>query len=204
MNFVGHHEVARRAGLEAAGRLGAMLPDFATMLGVRLRRDVLPVDVQHGVLLHHATDAVFHAHERVRSGMHDLAASLAAEDLPRGAARAIGHIGYEMILDSAIDADLGATLRRAGHEVAVEDALGNHRDWAAMRGHLATRVARYDDAEWVARRLFDILRRRPRLAFDAERVHDVGNVLARHAAPIRTTADITFDEVSVAVVLSRG
>jgi len=34
-----HHEVAARLGLDASGRLGAMLPDFAAMLGTHLQRD---------------------------------------------------------------------------------------------------------------------------------------------------------------------
>jgi hypothetical protein len=200
MNFVGHHEVAARAGLDGAGRLGAMLPDFATMLGVRLQRDVLSPDVRAGVALHHATDAVFHGDEQVLAGMHALTASLAAVDVPRGAARAIGHIGYEMLLDGWLGAaDLRGALAADDPEVAK--ALADHAEWPGMRGHLATRVAYYDDPDWVADRLFHILARRPRLAFPPEQRPAVAAVLATMLPDVRDAAPTVFATVTSAVLV---
>jgi hypothetical protein len=201
MNFVGHHEVATRAGLDAGGRLGAMLPDFATMLGVRLRRDVLTDSVADGVRLHHATDAVFHDHPPVRAGMQALGASLQAEGVGRGPSRAVGHIGYEMLLDSTLGPpDLRATLDASGTRADVAHALADHADWAIMRRRLAAGVARYDDPEWVADRLFHILARRPRLAFPPAQRNVVAVALARAIPDVRAIAPAIFTSVTAAAL----
>jgi hypothetical protein len=196
MNFVGHHEVAARRGLDAPARLGAMLPDFATMLGVRLRRDALPPAVLVGVDLHHETDGRFHPLEAVRRGMHDLSSAVLDEGVGRGAARAVGHVGYEMVLDSVLDTDdLRATLLEAGPDPHVAAGLTDAPDWPMMRVHLATRVAHYDEPEWVADRLFQILQRRPRLAFGPEQIPIVTRALAAAAPAIRDAAPAVFATV---------
>jgi hypothetical protein len=190
MNFVGHHEIARRVGLDDAGRLGAMLPDFATMLGTRLRPDALPADVRVGVDLHHRTDAVFHAHDAVRAGMRDLTAAALDRGVGRGAARAVGHIGYEMLLDAALAAaPITTTLLAATTgDRRVDDALGRPDGWPDMRRLLATRRPRYDEPAWVAERLFEILRRRPRLTFAADRRSDVATALADASPGVHAAA----------------
>jgi hypothetical protein len=189
MNFVGHHEVAVRRGLDAPARLGAMLPDFATMLGIRLQPDALDAAVRAGVELHHRTDAVFHPLDDVRRGMQQLTAAVADRGVGRGAARAIGHVGYEMLVDSMLEPiALRDTIERAGDDPGVATALAGHPEWPTMRGHLATRVAHYDDPEWVAVRLFHILERRPRLAFPADRLAAVIDALATAAPGVRAVA----------------
>jgi hypothetical protein len=199
MNFVGHHEIARRGGLDSAARLGAMLPDFASMLGVRLDREVLPAAVDAGVVVHHATDASFHAHHTVQRGMHALTSALAARGLARGPARAIGHVGYEMALDSTVaTAGMAEALDHAD-DPAVARSVGGHPRWRPMCRHLAERAARYDDPDWLADRLFHILGRRPRLAFPVEQTPTVAAVLAGAAPEIHRCAPTIFDEVTFLV-----
>jgi hypothetical protein len=199
MNFVGHHEIARRRGLDNAARLGAMLPDFASMLGVRIDREVLPAAVDRGVVMHHATDASFHAHQAVQRGMHALATALAARGLARGPARAIGHVGYEMLLDSSANPGGLADALDCSADTGVIHAMRDHPEWRPMCRHLAQRVARYDDPAWVAERLFLILGRRPRLAFPIEQTPTVAAVLADTAPEIHRCAPAIFDEVTLLV-----
>jgi hypothetical protein len=201
VNFVGHHEVAHRLGLGDAERLGAMLPDFATMLGTRLRPDELPIDVRVGIALHHRTDAVFHGLDAVLHGMHDLTASLLDRGVGRGAARAVGHIGYEMLLDAALGAaPIATTLTRTpALDRRTDDALGRADRWPAMRGLHAGRRPRSDDADWVADRVFELLLRRPRLAFAAEHRPAVVAALAAATAQVTSTATDVLDDVLAAV-----
>jgi hypothetical protein len=201
MNFLGHHEVAGLAGLDPAGRLGSMLPDFATMLGVRLWAEPLPQQVRAGVQVHHATDASFHSHPDVLAGMGSMTAAMSRAGLPRGAARGCGHVGYEMLLDAPVaSTPIRAALAHAG-DPGVHDALASHAEWLPMCEHLATRAARYDDPGWIAERLFHILGRRPRLRFAREQIPAVAAVLsdlapAVHAAAARILADVTTDVTS--------
>jgi hypothetical protein len=199
MNFVGHHEVARRAGLDDEARLGAMLPDFASMLGVRLRREVLPACVHRGVAAHHATDAAFHSHQTVQGGMQALTAALVARGIARGPARAVGHVGYEMVLDSMVGT--AGVIEALGHadDPGVAKSLGDHPEWRPMCRHLARRAARYDDPAWVADRLFHILGRRPRLSFPVEQTATVAEALADAAPEIHRSAAAIFDDVTVLV-----
>jgi hypothetical protein len=198
VNFVGHHEVAARLGLPADARLGAMLPDLATMLGVRLQRELLAPSVAEGVAVHHATDAVFHDDARVRRAMVSLGAALSDAGLARGPARAIGHVGYEMLLDATATAPIADALDES-RATAVTDALHDHPEWSVMRSYLATRRAHYDDVEWVAERLFHILDRRPRLRFPHAQISDVAAALATAQPSVRAHAPAIFADVTAAV-----
>lgn len=59
MNFFGHAVVAGWTGAEAGVVLGSMLPDFESMVKVRVV-EVRDNDIQQGVDLHHRTDDAFH------------------------------------------------------------------------------------------------------------------------------------------------
>jgi hypothetical protein len=198
VNFVGHHEVAARLGLAADARLGAMLPDLATMLGVRLQRELVAPAVAEGVAVHHATDAVFHDDTRVRSVMASLGAALSDAGVSRGSARAIGHVGYEMLLDATATAPLAAALDES-RAAAASNALHDHPQWPVMRRHLATRRARYDDVEWVAERLFHILDRRRRLRFPRAQIPDVAAALAIAQPSVRAHAPAIFADVTASL-----
>ena len=190
MNFFGHAVIARRkeaargsaephlaSAIRAEFVLGAMLPDFASMLRVRPPRVSNSV-LEEGVRFHHATDDAFHGSEWFLEFSHQASSFLAARGLSRGSARAVAHVGVELELDgalvheapaneaylSALDAAL--TKPGAGH-ISWESS-----DYEARFQHLCHNLKsrgppRGDSApELVAERLRYILASRPRLALD--------------------------------------
>lgn len=125
------------------------------------------VAVRRGIASHHTADAAFHDLPVFRLQSRALTGSLLDTGVPRGAARAIGHAGWELLLDGAL-LDDGALVAAylAAMAVPVADA-----DWQRA---LAVRVSRgvpriYADPSGVAEVLWRMLGHRRLLAFD--RVH---------------------------------
>ena len=186
MNFFGHALVASWHGRGGRFALGAMLPDFATMLGARLVGAGDP-DVAEGVALHHATDRVFHGLPPFARAQAAIAAELMARGLPRGPARGVAHVGFELALDGALlDQPGGAgayldALATGGAELALRwsDADAAAR-WSTMRARLAGYgvPVDYGVPERVAERVERVLSRRPLLALD-----EPGARLVRAAMP---------------------
>jgi hypothetical protein len=182
MNFFGHaaltasHFAARVPPGELA-RLcaGAMLPDFWGMLRVR-RPQVHDVDVALGVEFHHATDHVFHELAPFQRLSRTAFAWLSAHGMPRGPARAVAHVGIEMLLDEVLARD---ALARDAYRAALELPLGSLLGFAAradaerlanLQRALLGRAAllQTPPAELVAERIARTLSGRPRLATDAQ------------------------------------
>ncbi|HEX8803796.1 MAG TPA: hypothetical protein VF743_06375, partial [Acidimicrobiales bacterium] len=182
--------------------LGAVLPDLASMARVRPDRERLPAAVRAGVRCHVVTDAAFHAHPAFRSGAAALRDELVGEGLAVGPARAVGHVGWELLLDGTLvggpdDEALSAALGRA--EVAL-DALDEpgRRRWRRLLAHRPLRL-RYDDPWWIAERLVAILGDRPRLRVPPDRLPTVGRALERHAAAVAAAAAAVLADTSAAV-----
>lgn len=194
MNYLGHVAVAVATGRgDRAFILGSALPDLASMVGVRFDRALLPTAVAEGVACHHAADEAFHAHPAFRSGSAALRADVRAIGLGTGPARAIGHAGWELLLDGTLLGGPAETAYRSAFDVAdvVMPALAPaHRErWEALV--LARRPPpplRYDDPGWVADRLFTMLSRRPRLCFDEARKVELTSVLGAHQAHVEASA----------------
>lgn len=205
MNFVGHLEVAVRCELGARGGLGAMLPDLAPMLGTRVDRDRLPPTVVTGVALHHATDGVFHGDPFVRASMATISEALLDAGFARGAARALGHVGFEMLLDASAHRGIGnlAPALAAGDDPSVAGVLGVRDGWRTLRSRFTAHPPRYDDPEWVAERLFHILDRRPRLRFERAAVPALAAALASVAPTVHAAAPALFTAVAAAVAEPR-
>lgn len=105
MNYFGHAAVASwvdlRLGRRGGFPLGAMLPDFSTMIGVRV--DGTPdTDVAEGIALHHLTDKTFHTLPVVTGLMRELDERLERGGCARGPRRAVAHIGVELLLDGVL------------------------------------------------------------------------------------------------------
>jgi hypothetical protein len=202
VNFVGHIHLAK---LHLAGArsgqpddshtgflIGAALPDFAAMGRFRLTGRAPDESIRAGVELHHRTDDAFHTHRWFQTSSQAVSARLQREGLPRGAAKACGHVGVELLLDGwLLDENRG--LRRAVEQATAgveEPALGlvqlvddAHR--SAWTTHLRSisswpLPSDYRRPEAVAERLRRILSRRPRLAFTAGHVELVSQVLGEH------------------------
>jgi hypothetical protein len=195
MNFLGHTHVALAAGRDDAEYLlGAVLPDLAPMAGVRLAdRSELTGPLGDGVACHLRADAAFHAHPAFRAGSGALRRALTDRGVASGPARAVGHAGWELLLDGTLVATATeAAFRRAlaGGErarAALGPADGDR--WRAFldRGRAAAGL-HYDDPTWVADRLHAMLARRPRLALPDSQVAVVAEVLGTHAAAVRSVA----------------
>jgi hypothetical protein len=183
MNFFGHAALATShftAAAEAADArelatlcAGAMLPDFIGML--RLSRPVLSDRLlARGVAFHHRTDEVFHDLPSFHRLSRQAFAWLSERQLPRGPARAVAHIGIEMLLDEVLAKEQSA---REAYLSALEVPLGplltfpaaaDAERLAGLQKALLGRSAteRAPAAELVAERIVRTLSGRPRLATD--------------------------------------
>lgn len=175
MNFFGHAVVAGWFEADPRYVLGSMLPDFASMSGTRLG-DVADPRVAAGVALHHRTDDAFHSAPVFLDLMAHVNASLASTDVGWGTARAVAHVGSELLLDGvylarhatapyvraldvahglAAEQNLGAAFRDGGE--GFERVLARLRDAGPPHA--------YRDPTRVAEFLDRALARRPRLRF---------------------------------------
>lgn len=183
MNFFGHAALAAShfSDLDPpfdATRLptvcvGAMLPDFIGML--RLGRPTIrDAALATGVAFHHGTDHVFHDLASFHQLSRQAFAWLSDRNLPRGPARAVAHIGIEILLDEVLAANASARdAYRAALGVQLPQLLAfeNQRDaerLAALQDALLTRAATQLEPTpgLVAERIARALAGRPRLATD--------------------------------------
>jgi hypothetical protein len=174
LNFLGHALVATWKSSDPLFVLGAMLPDFAGMAGARLVRGAAASSpLGHGIAFHHATDEAFHGSPNFLGLMQDTMDRLLIAGVGRGPARAIAHIGVELLLDGELleqhqslsAAYLGAL--EAGPELGPEHFRepNGHLSYRVLHRRLSAHGAPHDyrNAEAVARRLARILAGRPRL-----------------------------------------
>jgi hypothetical protein len=185
VNYLGHAAVATWRTDDRAFVLGAMLPDFATMIGARPPATTHP-GIGAGMRFHYRTDEVFHRSAEFLDLTRSAFAWLLARGVERGRARAVAHVGVELLLDTCLVRD--ESVRRtyvAAIESSAPGALGRHVSWAsgpdhvdfgALRERLLRRGLAADepDATVVAQRLRRTLQARRRLALD-----DASELVAR-------------------------
>lgn len=207
MNFIAHVHVALAATGsrpdDADVAFGAALPDLASMAGLRIDRSALPEAVREGVALHHRTDAAFHSLPEFTTGMRQLRELLKARGLAVGPSRAVGHAGWELLLDgclldrSGIEEHFARVLEHApdvAGSVSPADPdrwRGLVRDMRSDRWWLG-----YRDTELVARRLQRLLRARRHLSFGVEQIPLVADALAT----AKPGVDFAADRVMPAVI----
>jgi hypothetical protein len=206
VNFFGHAALAFYERNDSGFILGSMLPDFATMIRAR------PPAADHtalaqGIAYHHRTDQVFHDAEPFRRLCHSSFAALEALGVRRGSARAVAHIGVEMLLDGVLarDAQVCSAYARA-LEQSRESTLGQHVRWRdeAERlrfGELSAALQRRgvlgadESLEVLVWRLTRALHGRPRLELRSE---DEARVL-RWAEDARSQVEVEADPLLRAV-----
>jgi hypothetical protein len=188
VNFFGHALVAHRSRLDDEAVLGAMLPDFTGMAGIRLLS--ARGAVRQGVDHHHETDRRFHAHPTFVALCAAGIDTLTAHGVARGPARASCHVGLELLLDGALSSDHEARDRyRSALRCALDPGLAaalqfREDDGSRTLGLLAERLLwaplpeAYADPGRVAERLTRLLSHRPRLALDANGAREVGTWLS--------------------------
>ena len=195
MNFLGHTHVALASGDDPVFVLGAVLPDLASMAGVRIDRTRSGGPLHDGIRCHIETDAEFHGHPLFRQGSAAIRTDLVPLELPVGASRAIGHIGWELLLDGTL---VGTRTETAFQYALIEGeqalpaiVTADKDRWQAFLGRwraLADGRLRYDEPFWVAERLYLMLRSRPRLAFPEPALAGVAGVLEQHAPVVAGAA----------------
>ncbi len=192
-----------------------MLPDLLGMLGMRVT-GLFDAELSAGVDYHHATDAAFHAAPRFIELCTHSIASLTESGVERGTARAVAHVGVELLLDGALSSDLHA---RRSYEQALRGAtaaplhdllaLAEPRDVERLR-HGLTRLTTapvpegYLQPDFVAERLEHILGSRPRLAMRRSDMPIVRRwAQATHAA-VHEQRDALLTEVRAKLLRASG
>jgi hypothetical protein len=181
MNFFGHAAMAERFSHEPAFVLGAMLPDFSSMLRLR-PPEVSHPEVARGIRFHHLTDEAFHHLVVFRDLTTDAMRFLAERGVPRGTRRAVAHVGVELLLDVELSQDERARAAyleglRAARDRAIVGTLSWPADQQERLERLAARLEERSDSakpstQVMAERLVRTLSDRPKLAIhDAARPH---------------------------------
>ena len=194
MNFFGHALIAQRheatrGPVRAEFVLGSMLPDFASMLRVRPPRATLEALVA-GLHFHHATDEAFHGSQAFLEFSGRASSYLSSHGLPRGSARAVAHVGVELLLDTVLATSSANEAYLSALECALTERVADRIEWQASdckarftqlcRSLVGRGAVRADTPpELVAQRLRNILADRPRLALD-----DAGQSVVRDWAMV--------------------
>jgi hypothetical protein len=205
MNFLGHVRVALHRSDDTLFLLGAILPDVESLVGQRFEGARSRPEVAAGIALHKATDAVFHADPRFTSGSIALTRALMARDVPRGAARAVGHAGWELLLDGLLvqDAVVTDAFARAIDVAATltvpDDGATDRFAWFAARQRDQPVWTAYADPAAVADRLHRQLSTRPRLGFPSEQLPTIAEELAITRVQVAADGPTLIDEVTRAV-----
>jgi acyl carrier protein phosphodiesterase len=207
MNFVAHAHVAlRRAEGNWERAFGATLPDLASMAGMRIDRSLLSPSVEEGVALHHRTDTAFHALEAFHTGSRQIRGGLLEAGVPTGPARAIGHAGYELLLDgcllnrASVRDEFVQVLARAP-DVAEAVSFADPDRWrelvAAMRDQQWW--LGYGDPQIVSRGLHRRLQSRRLLRFSEADLPAVTAVLTAARPAVDAAADYVIGAVTEAI-----
>jgi hypothetical protein len=205
VNFFGHAWLAAERHPDAAFVFGAMLPDLAAMAGLRVL-GVAHASADAGRRFHYATDAAFHRAEGFSS--LSLAATQALLDagLRRGPARAIGHVGVELLLDGWLATEQGVPALY-GEALALGPALAPSIAFRLGAGVapllvLCERVAAtpHSLAAWcepkrLTERLVRILAPRPLLALAASELPAVRAWAACARREVERTAPALLSEL---------
>lgn len=226
MNFVGHIHLARIniEGDSASSDddtapddknvgflIGSALPDIAAMGRFRLIGHTADRSIAAGIDLHHRTDEAFHRHDWFRRNSRAVAQRLELVGLSRGAARACGHVGVELLLDGRLlddQADLRGSVQFAMSQISqptlkLTAAVQRDRqsDWDAHLDSVAgwPLPDDYRRPEAVASRLYRILSRRPRLRISDEQVGAVADTLAERQPLIETGVSQLIDDLNASL-----
>jgi hypothetical protein len=198
VNFFGHAAVASWYRASPAFVLGAMLPDFFSILRIK-GGPQSDADVGAGVELHHATDAAFHDSEAFLTLTRAGNAALGSAGVPRGPARATAHIGVELLLDEILgtapqhrEAYAAALALTPGGPLPVE--LGAAADVERLTT-LLERLRQREapslplDSERLALRIHRMLHGRARLELPSEQVARVRDWLSSALPRVQSLSD---------------
>jgi hypothetical protein len=177
MNFFGHAWIAGWFSQREPFVLGAMLPDLANMLRLPAPAPEHP-DLAAGVDLHHETDRAFHSSRAFTELERGALSALSALGFPKGARRALAHVGVEFLIDEQLALEAPAwsgyhTALEFGSSAASQGMIAwsseqDQQRFALLCRRLAALSHRRDGIPALVQRLFGTLAGRPRLALGAE------------------------------------
>lgn len=152
-----------------------MLPDFASMAGLRLP-NVGSGAVAEGIEFHHTSDRAFHRLRRFRDHESWTLKLMLESGLRRGPSRGVAHVGVELSLDGALVASPEAhSLYESALVAARELSLPwDHSEHASRFTTMIKRLSSfgvpdgYRDPGIVAERLVRIMKPRPLLRLTEE------------------------------------
>jgi hypothetical protein len=211
LNYFAHARVAAARGGEPgpacaadpAFVLGAMLPDFAHLIGARLTGLAHPA-LRSGERHHHAADAAFHRAPVFVALVREATRALAAKGLARGPARGAAHVGIELLFDGALVGDPSADaayVSALAAAPALRHAIGwSHGDAALRFERLRARLAASGppralrDPAQVGVRVARALAPRPRLALASRDHAIVADWLAEIAVGVAAAAPRLLEE----------
>jgi len=209
MNLSGHIIVAATAWGQASAALhmASALPDIASIGGFRLTGSSDNADVTVGIAAHHKTDRLFHGHRWFLDLNRDIRAELVGLGVGRGPARAVAHVGVELLLDGHLlaqsaGAQMNSTAFGVLHEIHSDVAslvVDKDQDqWLRYLNKFTDRRAPINlgDPAAVAERLWMILSRRPRLMLDSNHINVVTRSLQAVKPHIDATAEDLVDELA--------
>lgn len=211
VNFFGHAAVASwDARAAPAFVLGAMLPDFASMIGARLGAQT-DAEVARGVDLHHATDAVFHRAPVVLGLFREAEGRLRDRGVRKGPMRAAAHVGVELLLDGVLAREPGHRDAYAAGLAAEAAIVWRDGEGAARCAALLARLRGYgppDEAgpaagAAVARRIERALAGRTLLAPDAAEREAIAAVMDELAARVAVAAPAVLMQVRAGLATER-
>jgi hypothetical protein len=205
MNFFGHAWLASHRRRDSAFVFGAMLPDLAAMVRLRVER-VAHAATAEGRSFHLATDAAFHRSERFGALVSSSTRALREGGLRPGPARAIGHVGVELLFDGWLAERHGVP---ALYDAALADgpallpsvSFRSQAETAPLEALCARiRDARLPPHAWceperLTARLVRILAARPRLALEAQELPAVRSWAASARVGIAREAPALLDGV---------
>lgn len=208
LNYFGHACVTSQLEDDPRIVYGSMLPDFCGMAKAGPCKSADPKTSQ-GVSLHYEVDRHFHSAPLFLQYMARGAAELRQEGLSKGAARAIAHVGVELLLDGIymetsafcdpylraleVSQSVLATLNKpAGDRFSQLAKVAS----AVVQGGVPNRLR---DERRVADLLFQILQRRPRIAFSRDKLPAVTTWLTAAKTDLRHDADALFKQMVDAV-----
>jgi len=213
LNFFAHSVVACWSSEEPLFILGSMLPDLAAMLGLRLG-EVRDPELKAGIDCHIATDAVFHGTAHFVQHCQVCVEDLVHRGVGRGTARAVAHVGFELVLDgwlcqqpSALQGYARALQFSQDSPSAWVDALALSDEQRQRLLHGTAQLTsapipqRYRDPLFVADRMEFILRRRPRLAMQPADVPHVQDRMQQLHGVIGDVAPALLSDVRARLLL---
>lgn len=176
MNFFGHAWVAGWFSEQPSFILGAMLPDFASALRVAAPTSRNP-ELDGGIRLHHQTDRVFHGSAAFSELEGSARVALSEAGLPKGARRALAHVGVELLIDEQLSSRAPAW---RGYDLALRfgSSTACRAELAWSTAHLSDHFASFcqrlalssrpASSARLAARLVAALAGRPRLALQPD------------------------------------